>query len=185
MTAERRCRYNRASVFGSNSEIWSIAKLKCTRPLMPRASCGGSLAATRCSPHWNQPSVSAPIGSMNSVSASIVACAIGSRDRLTCSGRTPITTSRVTGGSRKEYPFSGSVVPPNRTMSVAPSVAPPISSACRKFSSPVIRQSPQQTASRAAHTGRRARHIARCVPLASPRCGWRASSPRSDRASHR
>jgi hypothetical protein len=40
-------------------------------PESPRARWGVSRAEMRCDPYWNHPSVSAPIGSVNNVSASM------------------------------------------------------------------------------------------------------------------
>src|SRR6516162_7449399 len=66
-----RASYSRCSVVGSNSDAWPMSSARRTLPDSPRARCGGRRAEIRCDRYRNQPRVSAPIGSMNKVSASM------------------------------------------------------------------------------------------------------------------
>jgi hypothetical protein len=62
-------------------------------PEISRARCGGNRAEMRCEPYWNQAGVSAPIGSINKVSASMTGERVGPSASETCSGRMPKTIS--------------------------------------------------------------------------------------------
>ena len=59
-------------MLGCPIEQRDVADVECETHLARKPPGALRRAEMRCDPHWHQPSVSAPIGSMNSASASMI-----------------------------------------------------------------------------------------------------------------